>query len=126
MVERGVADPKRVCIIGFNYAGYTALAGAAFTPQLYKCAVSINGISNLPEMSLFVREHYVDAWAKTWRERVGEWSDRELIAKSPGHTASKIVAPILLLHASSDSVVPPRQSEGMANALRSAGKPVVF
>jgi dipeptidyl aminopeptidase/acylaminoacyl peptidase len=126
MVERGVADPKRVCIVGFNYAGYTALAGAAFTPQLYRCAVSINGISNLPEMSLFVREHYSVSWAKTWQERVGEWSDRELIEKSPGHAASKIVAPVLLLHASNNSVVPPRQSEGMANALRAAGKPVVF
>lgn len=53
LIEQGVADPKRVCIVGASYGGYAALAGAAFTPELYACAVSINGISNLPAMLSF-------------------------------------------------------------------------
>ena len=40
----------RVCIVGASYGGYAALAGAAFTPDLYQCAVSIAGVSHLPKM----------------------------------------------------------------------------
>src|SRR5690606_24426642 len=50
MVEQGIADPARVCIAGGSYGGYSALAGAAFTPELYACAISINGVSDLPMM----------------------------------------------------------------------------
>ena len=46
---RALADPARVCIVGASYGGYAALAGAALTPDLYKCAVSIAGISDLDD-----------------------------------------------------------------------------
>jgi len=39
-----------MCIVGHGYGGYAALAGAVFTPDLYKCAVSVGGISDLPAM----------------------------------------------------------------------------
>jgi cephalosporin-C deacetylase-like acetyl esterase len=48
LIEQGLADPRRICIFGASYGGYAALAGAAFTPGLYACAVSVNGISDLP------------------------------------------------------------------------------
>lgn len=48
LVDKGVVDTKRICIVGASYGGYAALAGVAFTPDLYACAVSINGISDLP------------------------------------------------------------------------------
>lgn len=44
-VNQGVADPKRVAIFGGSYGGYAALAGAAFTPDLYRCAVDECGPS---------------------------------------------------------------------------------
>ena len=46
-VDQGIADPKRVAIFGGSYGGYAALAGAAFTPDLYRCAVDECGPSNL-------------------------------------------------------------------------------
>lgn len=48
MIADGIADPKRVCIVGASYGGYAALAGAAFTPDLYACAASWAGVSDLP------------------------------------------------------------------------------
>ena len=41
VVGQGWADPKRVAIYGGSYGGYAALAGAAFTPDLFCCAVDI-------------------------------------------------------------------------------------
>ena len=48
LIADGIANPKRVCIVGASYGGYAALAGATFTPDLYACAVSFAGISDLP------------------------------------------------------------------------------
>jgi dipeptidyl aminopeptidase/acylaminoacyl peptidase len=121
MISRGIADPKRVCIVGASYGGYAALAGAAFTPSLYKCAVSINGVSNLPEMLGYLLRR--EGPVSYWREHVGDSFDPALVAKSPGHAAQGITAAILLMHATNDTVVPFRQSEGMARALKFENKP---
>ena len=50
MIADGIADPKRICIVGASYGGYATLAGATLTPDLYACAVSVAGVSDLPEM----------------------------------------------------------------------------
>ena len=47
LVAEGIADPKRVGILGGSYGGYATLAGVAFTPDLYAPAVDIVGPSNL-------------------------------------------------------------------------------
>ena len=49
-IDSGIANPDKVCIAGASYGGYSALAGGAFTPELYKCVVSIAGVSDLPMM----------------------------------------------------------------------------
>ena len=46
-VKEGVADPKKVAIMGGSYGGYAALAGVAFTPDVFACGVDIVGPSNL-------------------------------------------------------------------------------
>ena len=48
LIDQHLADPHHVCILGGSYGGYAALAGAAFTPDLYSCAISINGVFDLP------------------------------------------------------------------------------
>lgn len=128
MVERGVADPKRICIAGASYGGYAALAGAAFTPELYACAISINGVSDLPlmlgyeKLSMGSESDSVAYWA----EHIGAANDENVIAKSPARAARGVRAPILLLHGSSDTVVPPVQTQVMFKALQAHGKPYKF
>jgi dienelactone hydrolase len=122
LVSQGIADPQRVCIVGGSYGGYAALAGVAFTPTLYRCAVSVNGVSDIPEM-LAYREHRHASLAY-WQEHVGSQFDPVLKQKSPVHAAERINAPVLLLHASNDTVVPLSQSTGMAHALTAAHKSV--
>jgi pimeloyl-ACP methyl ester carboxylesterase len=125
LIERGVADPKRVCIVGASYGGYAALAGAAFTPELYACAVSINGISNLPTMLAF-EETYAGKdsdQVSYWKDHIGLRTSPEVISKSPSRAAANVRAPVLLLHGVNDSVVPVAQSREMASALKSLNKP---
>ena len=51
LIADGIADPKRICIVGASYGGYAALAGATFTPDLYACAVSFAGVSDLEDVA---------------------------------------------------------------------------
>jgi dipeptidyl aminopeptidase/acylaminoacyl peptidase len=128
LIADGTASANHVCIVGFSYGGYAALAGAAFTPELYACAASIAGVSDLPAMLLTTRRSYgkeSDSIAY-WNDHIGLGSDPSVIAKSPARSAATVKAPVLLMHGVEDSVVPIDQSERMAKALQSAGKPVTF
>jgi dipeptidyl aminopeptidase/acylaminoacyl peptidase len=117
----------RICIAGWSYGGYAALAGAAFTPELYACAVSIAGISDLPEMLGWDSKNSGGRESNSfayWRDHIGKPTDPQVIARSPARAASAVRAPVLLIHGVDDTVVPIAQSRGMAEALRSRGKPV--
>jgi dipeptidyl aminopeptidase/acylaminoacyl peptidase len=127
-IAQGIADPQRICIVGASYGGYAALAGAAFTPELYKCAVSVSGVSNLPEMLGWIKgrtDKESDAVA-SWLESVGSAFDKNVIERSPALAVDRIRAPILLLHGVDDTVVPIAQSEDMARALAGHQKPFKF
>ena len=50
LVAKGIADPKRICIVGWGYGGYAALMGAVREPALYRCSASIGGVSDLPRL----------------------------------------------------------------------------
>jgi cephalosporin-C deacetylase-like acetyl esterase len=128
VVAAGIADPQRVCIVGASYGGYAALAGAAFTPELYRCAVSINGVSDLRDIfTLYRGRRDGRSAAVTFFEQslgVEDTGTRELDAASPARHAERVQAAVLLLHGRDDSVVLVGQSRNMERALREAGKPV--
>jgi dipeptidyl aminopeptidase/acylaminoacyl peptidase len=117
-----------VCIVGASYGGYAALAGAAFTPELYACAASINGVSDLPQLidSQRRRGGNESGALAYWLDHIGSPSDPEVASKSPARSASTFRVPVLLLHGREDAIVPFQQSQLMAEALGKAGKPVTF
>jgi dipeptidyl aminopeptidase/acylaminoacyl peptidase len=125
LAKQGVIDPKRVAIVGASYGGYAALAGAAFDPGVYNCAVSIAGLSDLAAHRLeTIAEEGGQAGRRT------RYYDRlfggNIDAVSPVKNAAKMDIPILLVHGKQDTVVSYSQSERMAAALKSAGKNVEF
>jgi dipeptidyl aminopeptidase/acylaminoacyl peptidase len=131
VVAARIADPERICIVGASYGGYAALAGVAFTPELYRCAVAFAGVSELRDMLMLERRRRGDRNAAVtyWRRSMGvedNYSARELDAASPALHAERVQAPVLLIHGRDDAVVPIGQSRMMERALRAAGKPVQF
>jgi len=130
LIETGVADPNRICIVGMSYGGYAALAGAAQTPELYRCAVSIAGISDLPELLESSRS---DAGRRSAIyahdvQRIGDPSaDRDALnAASPRRHVDNIRIPVLLIHGERDDIAPVLQSQRMRDALQSAGREVRY
>lgn len=121
-VAQGVADPRRVCIVGASYGGYAALMGAVKTPALYRCAVSFAGVSDLQDLISHYAQ-YVGGGAAAERLIGRYWGDRErLRATSPALQAERIQVPVLLVHGSADRSVPVEQSRDMAKALKQVGK----
>jgi len=130
LVADGIADPKRICIVGASYGGYAALEGAVSTPDLYACAVSFAGLSDL---GAFLRsrasDYGDDSWMiSTWTRYIGDRYDdhAKLAAASPADNADKVKCPILLMHGAGDTTVRIDQSEKMRDALQEKGKPVEF
>jgi dipeptidyl aminopeptidase/acylaminoacyl peptidase len=124
LVRRGIADPKRACIMGGSYGGYAALAGVTLQQGLYRCAVSVAGIGNLS--ALYSTEVTQSAGNQTvirsLKAEIG--SGRDLQAVSPIRFVDRADAPVLLIHGMDDTIVMFSQSSAMETALRNAGKPV--
>jgi len=123
--SQGIADAKRVCIFGWSYGGYAAIASAAFRPGTYACAVGGAGIYDLVAMLRWEREERgADAY-KYWTEQIGKLTDDNsgIDAQSAANNAGAIAIPVMLIHGDKDEVVPIEQARAMDAALKAAGKP---
>jgi dipeptidyl aminopeptidase/acylaminoacyl peptidase len=119
---QGWADPSRVAIYGGSYGGYAALAGAAFTPDVFCCAVDIVGPSNLKTLL----ETFPPYWAPMiaqWYRRVGnpETDADFLWSRSPLSRARDIRIPLLIAQGANDPRVKQAESEQIVAALTEAG-----
>jgi acetyl esterase/lipase len=126
LIADGIADPKRICIVGASYGGYMALAGATFSPDLYRCAVSYAGLSDLAH-DIYRGTTFESESVSIWKRRMGADVDSaKLDAQSPAMHADQVKIPILLIHSEKDVTVPIEQSEIEEKALKQAGKSVEF
>ena len=126
LVKEGTADPARVCIVGASYGGYAALAGVTLDPGVYRCAVSVAGISDLKRMLQGVDEYSTASSLRFWNRYMGVTgpSDPLLQQLSPIKHVDAINVPVLLVHGRDDTVVSFDQSTGMLDAMKHAKKEV--
>jgi dipeptidyl aminopeptidase/acylaminoacyl peptidase len=124
LILRGHADPARVGIYGGSYGGYAALAGAAFTPDVFRCAVDIVGPSNLSTLIRSVPPYWMPIIAR-FHSRVGN-PDTEpdfLWSRSPLSRVEAISIPLLIAQGANDPRVKQAESEQIVAALRDKGIP---
>ena len=126
LAKAGIADPGRACIIGASYGGYAALAGVTLQQGIYRCAVSVAGVSDLLDLDKdkFRSSGFSRMTRANWRETLGPASGFDAV--SPRRHAKDASAPILLIHGPNDTVVNIRHSTAMADALSDAHKPYQF
>lgn len=102
-VERGIADPDRVCIYGGSYGGYAAMAGITFTPDLYQCAINYVGVTDIE----LLFETMPTAWRRfeaTMKKQIGD-PDKDaaqLRDRSPINHVEKIQVPLLMAYGLQD------------------------
>lgn len=127
LIEQKVIDPGRICIVGASYGGYSALAGAAFTPELYRCAASMAGVADL-ELFLDSRRKRSGGESEEysyWKKQIGDpqKDSARIAAASPSLHVDRIKAAVLLVHGEEDQIVPYEQSELMKKRLDKSGRP---
>jgi dipeptidyl aminopeptidase/acylaminoacyl peptidase len=122
VVDRGYADPQRIAIVGASYGGYAALAGVTFTPELFRCAVSMSGPSNLISYIESIPPYW-KAHAARLRQRIGDPAEERdfLWSRSPLSRIENVRAPVLIAQGANDPRVPASESEQMVAALRKHG-----
>jgi dipeptidyl aminopeptidase/acylaminoacyl peptidase len=129
LVAQGIADPKRVGIMGGSYGGYATPASVAFPPDVYAAAVSIVGPSNLLTL-LETIPPYWESIRAIFHERMGNPTTPEgkqrLERQSPLNSASKIKTPLLVAQGANDPRVKKAESEQIVIALRDRGFPVEY
>ncbi|MCH7644180.1 MAG: S9 family peptidase [Myxococcales bacterium] len=122
LVDEGIADAKRICVVGWSYGGYAALMSGVEEPERYRCLVSIAGVSD-PGMLIADYRHFLNR--RAMQKFIGR--DAEVIKRgSPLKRASEIRAPVLLFHGDQDVNVPIGHSKKMAKALKRAKKSVEY
>jgi dipeptidyl aminopeptidase/acylaminoacyl peptidase len=127
MVTKGWSDPKRIAFYGGSYGGYSALAGAAFTPDVFKCAIDIVGPSNIFTL-LKTIPPYWKPMMSLFTSRVGDpEKDKELLrAASPLFSADKIRIPMLIGQGANDPRVNQAESEQIVAALAKNGQHAIY
>jgi dipeptidyl aminopeptidase/acylaminoacyl peptidase len=120
LVDQRIADPARMCIVGWSFGGYAALIGVVKEPQLYKCAVSIAGVSDVSKLASDRVRWY---GGKVATEDMTGTDKVLLAAESPVLHADRIKVPVLLVHGEEDSTVVPDHSVAMSRALERSGVP---
>lgn len=124
-IKEGIADPDRIAIYGASYGGYAAMAGLAFTPELYRCGINYVGVTDVtlllrtvPRSWQLVMEQLETMTGERKRDR-----DR-LEATSPLRNADRIRAPVFFAYGELDDRVDMKHGTKLAGILRRNGVPV--
>jgi dipeptidyl aminopeptidase/acylaminoacyl peptidase len=123
-IRSGIADPERIAIYGGSYGGYASLVGATFTPDLFRCAVSIVGPSNLISFIKSIPPYW-SSFLAVLHKRLGHPENEIdfLISRSPLYKVDRIKIPMLIAQGANDPRVKQAESEQIVDAMRSRGIP---
>ncbi|MHB1425737.1 MAG: S9 family peptidase [Gemmataceae bacterium] len=125
--REGIADPKKIAIMGGSYGGYATLVGLTFTPDVFACGVDIVGPSNIVSLLKTIPPYWGPMKAM-FAKRVGDLDKEEdfLKSRSPLFRVDKIKAPLLIGQGANDPRVKQAESDQIVAALRKAGKSVEY
>lgn len=127
LIAQGIADPQRVAIYGASYGGYATLAGACFTPDLYRCAIDYVGVSNLLTFMNTIPPYWRPMLEMMYEQVGHPETDREqLEATSPALHADRIKCPLFIAQGANDPRVNKAESDQMVEALRKRGVEVEY
>lgn len=126
LVADGLVNKDKICVTGASYGGYQAFALPMIEPDMFKCALSVNGVSDINKILEFeiARGGPNGGPIKFWNRVIGNvYKDRKKIAEmSPANRIDEIKAEIVIVHGEDDMTVPYEQAKIMSKALKKTGK----
>jgi dipeptidyl aminopeptidase/acylaminoacyl peptidase len=127
LVDQGIADPGRICLMGTSYGGYATLMGLAREPELYACGVAYAGVANLITWHASIPSYW-ESMRPAFNRRVGDpVKDAAMLrARSPVFLADQIAAPLLIGQGANDPRVPRAEALQIVEVLRKRARPVEY
>jgi dipeptidyl aminopeptidase/acylaminoacyl peptidase len=129
-IKEGIANPKRIAIMGSSYGGYETLVGLTFTPDVFAAGVETCGFSNVRTFVENVPSYWKPFMTGYWYQLVGNPEipeDRvDMEKRSPLFHIENIKAPLLIGQGANDPRVKKQESDQMVAAMRKAGKQVEY
>jgi dipeptidyl aminopeptidase/acylaminoacyl peptidase len=129
LIDQGIADKQRLGIMGASYGGYAALAGATFTPDLYKAVISYVGPSSLITLMESFPPHfrpYLGQFYSAVGDPEIEMDRKDMQSRSPINFVNNIKAPLMLVQGANDPRVTQVESDNIAKAMNKRGLPVEY
>ncbi len=124
VVKAGLANPKRLGIMGGSYGGYMVMAGVTEFPKMFAAGVDLYGVVNFA--SFF---KYTQPWmaAISTVEYGDPVKDKVMLARlSPLTNIGMVTTPLLVLHGANDTNVPVIEAEQIVASLKARGVPVGY
>lgn len=121
LIDEGIVDAERICIVGASFGGYAAAMGLIKTPELYRCGISINGVLDMQRM--LRRTNYTMFGSATRKIINSKWGVKNV---SPYHQHKHLDTPLLLIAGEKDTVVESAHSERLYRRLNRRKKPVEY
>lgn len=129
LIAQGIADPKRVGIMGGSYGGYATLAAVTYTPDKYAAAVAIVAPSNLLTLLNSIPPYW-EQIRQLFYKRMGDPSTeagkKQLMRQSPLFSADKIKTPLMIVQGANDPRVNKAEADQIVIALRDRNYPVQY
>lgn len=132
-INHKIADSDNIAIVGGSYGGYAALAGMTFTPDVFACAIAINGVFDLAQVVGSLPSNpplYEKRGIQIWYDYVGDPKNpraiKDMKQRSPLFFADRVKKPVLIIFGQQDKIVTPVQSVNMINDLKKRHKKVTF
>lgn len=116
LVSKGVADPKRMAIMGYSYGGFAAIAASVRPNSPYKCAIAGAGVSSLQRIG--------NLWGDSHIQR--DIQGKTVDGMDPLKNVDKANIPILLYHGDHDRQADTEHSRMFYAAMKAAGKDVQY
>jgi dipeptidyl aminopeptidase/acylaminoacyl peptidase len=127
IVQQGVADPKKVAIMGASYGGYATLVGLTFTPDVFAAGVDLVGISNIITWFNSIPPYWAPSKAR-FAQRMGDPDKEEefLKSRSPLFFVDRIKVPLVIGQGANDVRVKQAESDQIVDAMRQANRSVEY
>lgn len=117
------ADPRRLIVRGSSAGGFVSLCGLTFYEDFAAGGIYY-GIADLEALAQHTHKfesHYLDTLVGPYPEQRERYVER-----SPINHTDRLNCPMILLQGLDDLIVPPQQSEQMADALAGKGLPYAY
>lgn len=128
-IDRGIADPQRIAILGGSYGGYATLVGMTFTPETFACGVDIVGPSNLITLMNTIPPYW-QPQINLFTSRVGDYRTEPgrdfLLSRSPLTYVDHIRRPLLIGQGANDPRVQQSESDQIVAAMQEKNIPVTY